>query len=65
MKGKSRRVRDMLVAEGFEVSMHKTRRPHVLRISVNGEIVWSFGLWRRIPLQRELAALVRAAENGV
>ena len=55
----------MLVAEGFEVSMHKTRRPHVLRISVNGEIVWSFGLWRRIPLQRELAALVRAAENGV
>jgi hypothetical protein len=55
----------MLVAEGFEVSMHKTRRPHVLRVTVNGEVVWSLGVWRRVPDQKELAGLVRDKFNGV
>lgn len=59
MRGMSRRVRDMLVAEGFEVSMIRVRRPHVLRIAVDGQEVWSFGLWRRIPRQKELAEIVR------
>jgi len=56
----------MLVAEGFQVSMLTTRRPHVLRVTVNGEIVWSLGVWRRVPDQKELAGLVREKmSNGV
>ena len=45
--------------------MHKTRRPHVLRVTVNGEVVWSLGVWRRGPDQKELAGLVRDKFNGV
>ncbi len=59
MQGKARRVRDMLVAEGFQVGMKTTRRPHVLRINVEGNTVWSFGLWKSIPRQKELAEIVR------
>jgi len=39
--------------------MIRVRRPHVLRIAVDGQEVWSFGLWRRIPRQKELAEIVR------
>jgi hypothetical protein len=52
----------MLVTEGFEVSMQRGRRPHVLRVDVDGSTVWSFGVWKRMPAQAELAQMVR---NGV
>ena len=64
MQGKARRVRDMLVAEGFEVSMSLVRRPHTLLVYSNSQRLWSFGIWKQLPRQDDLAILVRQANNG-
>ena len=61
LKGPTLRVRDMLVAEGFEVSLRVVLRPGMLRVSVGDKVIWSWALWRRqIPDQKKLAEMVRA-----
>jgi len=48
----------MLIAEGFDVVMEKVRRPHVLRVSTEKKLVWSMGLRRPVPSQKELAEMI-------
>ena len=61
LRGKYNRLRDMLIAEGFTVRGQKIRRPGHLRVVVQGTTVWSWRLFRRMPRQQELSALVRKA----
>lgn len=62
LKGAVSRVRDMLVAEGFQVTLRPTLRPLTLQVIAEGKEVWSYALWRRrIPDQKTLAEMVRAA----
>lgn len=61
LSGKTNRIREMLVAEGFLVQVKKAWRPGVLRISANGKLVWSWRLLRTLPYQKDLADLVRAS----
>jgi hypothetical protein len=59
LSGKLNRLRDMLIAEGFEVGVVKVRRPGHLRVLVNGSTVWSWSLFRKLPTQTELKELVQ------
>jgi len=61
LRGKRNRLRDMLIAEGFNVRIQSVRKPGHLRLIANGQSIWSWRLFRKIPLQRELAQQVRAA----
>jgi len=62
LKGVTLRVRDMLVAEGFDVRLKTTLRPVTLQVIVGEKVVWSFALWRRqVPGQKILAEMVRNA----
>jgi len=61
LSGKMNRLRDMLVAEGFELRVVKIRRPGHLRVIANGQCIWSWRLFRAVPRQLELAEMVRAA----
>lgn len=66
LKASTFRVRDMLVAEGFNVKLHTTLRPLTLQVDVLGKTVWSYALWRRrVPDQKTLASMVRTALQGV
>ena len=62
LKTSTYRVRDMLVAEGFDVKFVTTLRPLTLQVDVGGKTVWSYALWRRrVPDQKTLASMVQTA----
>lgn len=66
LKASTARVRDMLVAEGFDVKLKTTLRPLTLQVEVHGKTVWSYALWRRrVPDQKALATMVQTALQGV
>lgn len=65
LKTSTFRVRDMLIAEGFDVKLRPTLKPLTLQVDVLGKTVWSYALWRRqVPDQKTLASMVRAALQG-
>lgn len=66
LKTSTFRVRDMLAAEGFNVKLRPTLKPLTLQVDVRGKTVWSYALWRRrVPDQKTLASMVKAALQGV
>jgi hypothetical protein len=63
LKVATSRVRDMLIAEGFQVTLRPTLRPLTLQVIAGEKEVWSYALWRRqIPDQQKLAEMVRAVQ---
>ena len=61
LSGKILQLRALLVAEGVTVTIQKIRRPGHLQVIVGGRVVWAWRLFRKMPTQQELAALVRGA----
>lgn len=60
LKATTSRVRDMLVAEGFTVNPRVTLKPLTLQVEVQGQVVWSYALWRRrVPDQQTLVSMIK------